>query len=142
MLQTHISKVMTQLHLRLITAKSAVVVPELNNRTQIFAGKMRLSAPDTDEGLDKAGRAREVAYQTLKIAKEQKLDIEKALFDNNAKVAGNASTARELAGAPAWMTTGVDFQSGNSGANPTGDVLMHVQTMVRQQLSHKPSLTQ
>tara|TARA_R100001510_G_scaffold2124_1_gene1663 strand:+ start:372 stop:1109 length:738 start_codon:yes stop_codon:yes gene_type:complete len=91
----------------------------LNNRTQIF--KNAVVVPDTDEGLDKAGRAREIAYQTLKIAKEQKLDIEKALFDNNAKVAGNSSTARELAGAPAWMTTNVDFQSGNSGANPTGD---------------------
>ena len=91
----------------------------LNNRTQIF--KNAVVVPDTDEGLDKAGRAREIAYQTLKLAKEQKLDIEKALFDNNAKVAGNSSTARELAGAPAWMTTNVNFQSGNSGANPTGD---------------------
>jgi hypothetical protein len=57
----------------------------------------------------------------LKTAKEQKLDIEKALFDNNARAAGNSSTARELAGAPAWMITNVNFQSGNSGANPTGD---------------------
>ena len=91
----------------------------LNNRTQIFKNVM--TVPDTDEGLDKAGRQREMAYQVLKIAKEQKLDIEKALFDNNAKVAGNASTARELVGAPSWMITNVDFQSGNSGANPTGD---------------------
>jgi hypothetical protein len=80
-----------------------------------------VSIPDTDEGLKKAGRAAEIAYQTLKIAKEQKLDIEKALFDNNARVAGNSTTARELAGAPAWLVTNVDFQSGNSGANPTGD---------------------
>jgi len=57
----------------------------------------------------------------LKIAKEQKLDIEKALFDNNAKVAGNATTARELAGAPVWMTTNVNFVSASSGANATGD---------------------
>ena len=62
-----------------------------------------------------------MAYQTLKVAKEQKLDIEKALFANNAAVAGNATTARELAGAPAWLITNVNFQSGNSGANPTGD---------------------
>jgi len=91
----------------------------LNNRTQIF--KNAVTVPDTDEGLDKAGRQREIAYQVLKIAKEQKLDIEKALFDNNAKVAGSASAARELAGAPTWMTTNIDFQSGNSGANATGD---------------------
>ena len=99
--------------------EAATATTRLNNRTQIF--KNAVVVPDTDEGLDKAGRAKEVAYQTLKIAKEQKLDIEKALFANNARVAGNATTARELAGAPAWMITNVDFQSGNSGANPTGD---------------------
>ena len=107
------SKVMTQL----LTAMTAI--SRSNNRTQIF--KNAVTVPDTDEGLDKAGRQREMAYQVLKIAKEQKLDIEKALFDNNAKVTGSASAARELAGAPSWMITNVDFQSGNSGANPTGD---------------------
>jgi len=101
------------------TANAMTATSRLNNRTQIF--KNAVTVPDTDEGLDKAGRQREMAYQVLKIAKEQKLDIEKALFDNNAKVAGNASTARELAGAPSWIKTNVDFQSGNSGANPTGD---------------------
>jgi hypothetical protein len=90
----------------------------LGNYTQIF--KNAVVVPDTDEGLDKAGRAKEVAYQTLKIAKEQKLDIEKALFDNNARVAGNSATARELAGAPAWLVTNTDFGA-NEGANPTGD---------------------
>ena len=101
------------------TANAMTATTRLNNRTQIF--KNAVTVPDTDEGLDKAGRQREIAYQVLKIAKEQKLDIEKALFDNNAKVAGSASAARELAGAPTWMTTNIDFQSGASGANPTGD---------------------
>ena len=101
------------------TANAMTATSRLNNRTQIF--KNAVTVPDTDEGLDKAGRQREMAYQVLKIAKEQKLDIEKALFDNNAKVTGSASVARELAGAPSWMITNVDFQSGNSGANPTGD---------------------
>ena len=101
------------------TAQAATATVRLNNRTQIFKNAVIVS--DTDEGLNKAGRQREMAYQIVKIAKEQKLDIEKALFDNNAKVAGNSSTARELAGAPAWLITNVDFQSGNSGANPTGD---------------------
>ena len=97
-------------------ARSATT--RLGNYTQIF--KNAVVVPDTDEGLDKAGRAKEVAYQTLKIAKEQKLDIEKALFDNNARVAGNSTTARELAGAPAWLTTSTDFGA-NEGADPTGD---------------------
>ena len=101
------------------SAEARTATTRLGNYTQIF--KNAVVVPDTDEGLDKAGRAREIAYQTLKIAKEQKLDIEKALFDNNARVAGNASTARELAGAPSWLISNVDFQSGNSGANPTGD---------------------
>jgi hypothetical protein len=89
----------------------------LGNYTQIF--KNAVVVPDTDEGLDKAGRAKEVAYQTLKIAKEQKLDIEKALFDNNARVAGSSTAARELAGAPAWLVTNTD--TGASGADATGD---------------------
>jgi hypothetical protein len=103
------------------TADAATATSRLNNRTQIF--KNAVTVPDTDEGLDKAGRAQEIAYQTLKIAKEQKLDIEKALFANNAKVAGSATVARELAGAPSWLITNVDFVTGGtpSGANPTGD---------------------
>jgi len=104
------------------TATARTATSRLGNYTQIF--KNAVAIPDTDSGLDKAGRAgraSEMAYQMLKTAKEQKLDIEKALFDNNARVAGNSSTARELAGAPAWLFTNVDFQSGNGGANPTGD---------------------
>lgn len=100
------------------TAEARTATTRLGNYTQIF--KNAVVVPDTDEGLDKAGRAREIAYQTLKIAKEQKLDIEKALFDNNARVAGNSSTARELAGAPAWLTSNTSFGA-NEGANPTGD---------------------
>jgi len=101
------------------TADARSATTRLGNYSQIF--KNAVVVPDTDDGLDKAGRAKEVAYQTLKIAKEQKLDIEKALFDNNARAAGNSTTARELAGVPSWLVTNTDFQSGNGGANPTGD---------------------
>ena len=102
------------------TATARTATSRLGNYTQIF--KNAVAIPDTDAGLDKAGRASEMAYQMLKTAKEQKLDIEKALFDNNAREAGNSTTtARELAGAPAWIVSNVDFQSGNGGANPTGD---------------------
>lgn len=101
------------------TAESRGSTVRQGNYTQIF--KNAVVVPDTDEGLNKAGRAKELAYQVLKIAKEQKLDIEKALFDNNARAAGSSTVARELAGAPAWIVSNVDFQSGDSGANPTGD---------------------
>lgn len=101
------------------TAEARTATSRLGNYTQIF--KNSVVIPGTDAGLKKAGRAKEMAYNVMKIAKEQKLDIEKALFDNNARVAGNSTTARELAGAPAWLITNVDFQSGVGGANPTGD---------------------
>ena len=100
------------------TAEARSATTRLGNYTQIF--KNAVVVPDTDEGLDKAGRAREIAYQTLKIAKEQKLDIEKALFDNNARAAGNSTTARELAGAPAWLTSNIT-NTGTGGVDPTGD---------------------
>ena len=100
------------------TAEARTATSRLGNYTQIF--KNAVSVPDTDDGLNKSGRAKEIAYQTLRIAKEQKLDIEKALFANNARVAGNSTTARELAGAPAWLITNTVFGA-NQGADPTGD---------------------
>ena len=99
-------------------AEARTATSRLGNYTQIF--KNAVVIPDTDNGLNKAGRAKEMAYQVMKIAKEQKLDIEKALFDNNARVAGNATTARELAGVPAWLITNTDFGD-NEGADATGD---------------------
>jgi len=101
-----------------ITANARTATSRLGNYSQIFVDAV--SVPDTDSGLKKAGRASEIAYQMLKTAKEQKRDIEKALFDNNARVAGNSTTARELAGMPAWLITNTDFGA-NEGADATGD---------------------
>jgi len=100
------------------TANAVTGTSRLGNYTQIF--KNAVTVPDTDEGLDKAGRSAEMAYQTLKIAKEQKLDIEKALFDNNARVAGSATVARELAGVSSWMTSNIT-NTGTGGSDATGD---------------------
>jgi hypothetical protein len=104
-----------------ITANARTATTRLGNYTQIFVDAV--SVPDTDSGLRKAGRASEIAYQMLKTAKEQKLDVERSLFLNNARVSGGSSTARELAGAPAWLTTNTDFSSDGTpaGADPTGD---------------------
>lgn len=100
--------------------EARVATTRLGNYTQIF--KNAVIIPDTDEGLDKAGRAAEMAYQVLKIAKEQKLDIEKALFDNNKYEVGSATAARELAGCGAYVKTNVANIGGSGGANPTGSV--------------------
>lgn len=104
------------------TAEARSATVRLGNYTQIFKNAVVISG--TDSGLNKAGRTREMAYQILKVGKEQKLDIEKALFANQAKVQGNGTnTPRRLAGAPAWLTTNTDFVTGGtpSGADPTGD---------------------
>ena len=100
-------------------AEARTATVRLQNYSQIFKNAVVIAA--TEDNLDKAGRAKEMAYQVMKIAKEQKLDIEKALFASQARVIGSATAARKLAGAPAWMTTNVNFVSASSGANPTGD---------------------
>jgi hypothetical protein len=97
-------------------ADARVATTRLGNYTQIF--KNAVVIPDTDQGLDKAGRAREIGYQVLKTAKEQKLDIEAALFDNNAKAVGDSTTPRELAGVPSWVITNTNIQNGTLA---TGD---------------------
>jgi len=101
------------------TAEARTATTRLGNYTQIF--KNSVIIPDTDSGVKKAGRASEIAYQMLKVAKEQKLDIERALFANQARSAGSAVAPRRLAGAPAWLTTNTDFADSNGGADPTGD---------------------
>ncbi len=98
--------------------EAATATTRLNNRTQIFKNAVIIA--DTDEGLSKAGRAKEMAYQTLKIAREQKLDIEAALFDNNAYEIGSSTAARELAGLGAWVKTNTSFDA-TSGADPVVD---------------------
>lgn len=68
---------------------------------------------------DLAGRNDEFAFQIAKRGRELKRDLEAVLTDNNAKVAGNSSTARETAGLGAWIATNDVF--GTGGASPTGD---------------------
>lgn len=100
------------------TASARTPTVRLGNYTQIFKDAVVVSG--TSKSVDHAGRANEMAYQVMKMAKEQKLDIEKALLSNNARVAGNNTTAPELAGVPAWMTSNISMGTG-SAANPTGD---------------------
>ena len=74
---------------------------------------------DNLEAVDKAGRDSELAYQLAKRGKELKRDIEAVLMANNARVAGNTSTAPETAGLGAWIAT--NDSVGTGGAAPTGD---------------------
>ena len=89
----------------------------LGNYTQIFKNAVVIA--DTEEGVEKAGRKQEMAYQMLKEAREQKLDIEKALFENQERVAGSSTVARKLAGLGSWVKT--NESKGTGGAAPAGD---------------------
>jgi len=100
------------------TASARQATVRLGNYTQIVKGAVNI--PDTDEGLNKAGRNREISYQVLKLGKELKRDVELALFANNAREAGSSGSAgRELAGLPSWITTNID-EAGDATA-ATGD---------------------
>ena len=99
-------------------ASARTATSRVGNRTQIFKNAVVL--PGTDKSTRKAGRATDMAYHTMKIAKEQKLDIEAALFANQAAVAGSDVLARRMAGLGAWITTNTN-NVGGGGADPTGD---------------------
>ena len=89
----------------------------LNNVSQIFKNAVTVS--DSEPNMDKAGRKQEMAYQVLKIAREQKLDIEKTFFLNRAKDLGASGTARKMGGIGAYLKS--NLVMGTGGAAPTGD---------------------
>lgn len=87
----------------------------LNNRTHIRTRDARVSG--TGQSMDTAGRSNDLDFQVMNRAVELRRDVEAVLLDNNAKVAGDASTARETAGVVSWIATNTDAD----GADPTGD---------------------
>ena len=72
-----------------LDASSATV--RIGNYTQILDKTVVITG--TQEAVDKAGRASELAYQIAKKSKELKRDIESTLLTNQVRAAGNSSTA-------------------------------------------------
>lgn len=99
------------------TTTAASFTTRLGNQTQISDKVPQVTR--TQRQVNSAGRADELDYQVMKMGKELKRDMEFVLLSSKAKVVGSESTARELAGVPAWMTTNTDF--GATGADPTGN---------------------
>lgn len=97
---------------------ASVATTRRGNYTQIL-DKVAI-VTGTQESVKKAGRVSEMSYQVAKRTKQLKKDIEFALLDNNAKVAGsgNGGSAREMAGVPSWLITNIDK---NGSTDPTGD---------------------
>ena len=70
---------------------------------------------DTQQAVDKAGRASEMSYQVAKRLGELKRDMEFAVTRNQGSSAGSATVARSTAGVESWLTraTGASM-AGNS----------------------------
>lgn len=99
------------------TTDASSPTTRLSNQTQISDKVARVTG--TGRSVNTAGRADELDYQMLKRGRELRRDMETVLLSNKAKVAGNDTTPRELAGVPSWIATNTDF--GATGADPTGD---------------------
>ena len=101
-------------------AQAVTATDRIGNYTQIFKNSVITSG--TNDVVEAAGRSNsEMSYNIIRVATEQKLDMEKALFENIARVAGNATTPRKLAGLGAWLKSNV-VNIGANGANPSGAV--------------------
>ena len=97
------------------TAEAISATTRLSNSCQIMDKVIAITG--TQEAVDKAGRASEIAYQIAKRAKELKRDLEAMLTTNNAEVTGSATAAREMGSLRAWVATNdVMGTSGTSGA--------------------------
>jgi hypothetical protein len=84
----------------------------VGNYTQISDKKILVSR--TQDKTLKAGRKSELKRELRKKGVELKKDMEYNLLQNNASVAGDASTARELGGLPAWLETNASRDAGGS----------------------------
>jgi hypothetical protein len=94
---------------------AVVATVRLQNYAQISRKTMVLSA--TEEVVNKAGRASEMAYQTAKKSMELKRDIEFTLLNGAVAAAGSTSVARGTASLGAFIKTNVDMQT--NGVNPS-----------------------
>ena len=94
-------------------AEAQVATVRETNRTQI--SKKVVLVTGTANATVKAGRGKnELSYLLAKAGKELKRDMEVDLTSKNPAVVGDASTARKLRGAEAWIYTNTDY--GTSGA--------------------------
>lgn len=69
---------------------------------------------DTQQAVNKAGRANEMSYQIAKRLAELKREMEYAFLNHQGSSAGSASTARSTASVESWLTT-------PTGASMTGN---------------------
>ena len=100
------------------TTDATTATARLFNYTQISDKVPRVTG--TQESINSAGRRSEMAYQMEKRMKELKRDVETALLDNGAYVAGNDTLARQCAGLQAYVTSSTNVASDATAAAGTG----------------------
>ena len=88
------------------TLDASTATVRLSNSSQIMDKTVVITG--TQESVDKAGRASEIAYQIAKKAKELKRDMEATITGNIAEVTGSASAARKMGTLGAWVITNDD----------------------------------
>jgi hypothetical protein len=86
----------------------------LGNRTQILKKVVVVSG--SQEAVNKAGRRSEIAYELQKRSREIKRDLEYAVAQNSAAVAGTSSTVRKMAGMETWLSSNKDSHA--TGTTP------------------------
>lgn len=96
-----------------VTAATPTTI--LGNYVQISRKTVAISG--SLEATARYGRASEIAYQTAKMGRELKRDMEATLTNKQAANAGAAATARVTAGLEAFLRT--NDNRGTSGADPT-----------------------
>ena len=97
------------------TLDASSATSRIGNYTQIMDKTVVITG--TQEAVDKAGRASELAYQIAKKSKELKRDIESTLLTNQARAVGSSSVARTFASIGAWIQTNTNKAS--DGTDPT-----------------------
>jgi hypothetical protein len=88
------------------------------NYTQISTKTVEVSS--TNQAVNGVADAQTVAKQVAYKLSEMKRDMEKMLLDNVAASAGTASTARQTAGLPAFLTTNTSRGTGGADGTTSG----------------------
>lgn len=96
------------------TVADATARVRLGNYTQISSKKIVVS--NTQQAVDNAGIADEMAYQAAKLGRELKRDVETGLCGPQAANEGGETTARVSAGFEAFITT--NAVRGTGGGDP------------------------
>jgi hypothetical protein len=100
-----------------VAATVAIPTRRLGNYTQIQIKIPRVTG--TQRSVEHAGRADEMDYQVMLNGLALKRDVEMTMLNNQSKLAGNETTARNLGGIDSWLFTNTDKGTAGGAADPT-----------------------